>query len=257
MQFSFRVTLQNEQTVDKQLKDIFTQRLKPRWKSQALITAKYDTLNKGQACTFFVVDTRLVFWCGCIALRGHRGDFGIWLNAQPWIWCRGSKSGTRLSASRVLWAGAVIRASAFAFLHHALLPSASVVRLSCCRCMKAALAFLKAMLHWLRAPKLVRLPCFGGTWTFCRLKEWMLLSGELVQRGIHPDFVFRANCDYFHRNVSVQHIQENALPSRTMQDQRQECLGLPRTAAWRRSPLSNLASLHVRNREKSENAVCL
>ena len=48
-------------------------------------------------------------------------------------------------------AGVVIRASAFAFLHHALLPSASVVSLSCCRCMKAVLAFLKAMLHWLRA----------------------------------------------------------------------------------------------------------
>ena len=28
----------------------------------------------------------------CIALRGHRGDCGIWLNASPWIWCGGSQS---------------------------------------------------------------------------------------------------------------------------------------------------------------------
>ena len=73
--------------------------------------------------------------------------------------------------------------------------------------------FLKSNVA-LVAGSLVRLPCFGGTWTFCRRKQSMLLSGELVQRGIHPDFVFRANCDYFRRNVSVQHFQENALPSR-------------------------------------------
>ena len=73
--------------------------------------------------------------------------------------------------------------------------------------------FLKSNVA-LVAGSLVRLPCFSGTWTFCRRKESMFLSGELVQRGIHPDFVFRANCDYFHRNVSVQNFQENALPSR-------------------------------------------
>ena len=57
----------------------------------------------------------------------------------------------RLSCLGSVPRGVVIRASTFAFLHHALLPSASVVSLSCCRCMKAVLAFLKAMLHWLRA----------------------------------------------------------------------------------------------------------
>ena len=82
---------------DKKLKDIYTQRLKPRWKNQALITAKIDTFNKQgtKHAHVLFVDTRLVFWRGCIALRGHRGDFGIWLNAPPWIWCGGSQSGTR------------------------------------------------------------------------------------------------------------------------------------------------------------------
>ena len=43
---------------DKKLKDIYTQRLKPRWKNQALITAKIDTLNKGQNMHMFFLWTR-------------------------------------------------------------------------------------------------------------------------------------------------------------------------------------------------------
>ena len=58
---------------------------KTRWKNQALIT------RKKHAHVLFV-DTRFVFRRECIALRGHRGDFGIWLNAPPWIGCGGSQA---------------------------------------------------------------------------------------------------------------------------------------------------------------------
>ena len=49
----------------------------------------YSRKDRVVRCTrtlsFF--DTRLVVLRGCIALQGDPGDFGIWLNAPPWIWC--------------------------------------------------------------------------------------------------------------------------------------------------------------------------